>query len=42
MREELQINLETEGDTVRRVQIFKGCDGNTSCPDQMAKALKQL
>ena len=65
------INLETEGDTVRRVQIVKGCDGNTkglarlcegrkidevigllegidckgrgtSCPDQLAKALKQL
>ena len=66
-----QINLETEGDTVRCVQIVKGCDGNTtglarlcegrkisevisllegidckgrgtSCPDQLAKALKQL
>lgn len=66
-----QINLETDGDTVRRVQIVKGCDGNTkglarlcegrkisevigllegidckgrgtSCPDQLAKALKQL
>ena len=66
-----QINLETEGDTVRRVQIVKGCDGNTkglarlcegrkidevigllegidckgrgtSCPDQLARALKQL
>jgi len=65
------INLETEGNTVRRVQIVKGCDGNTkglarlcegrkidevinllegidckgrgtSCPDQLAKALKQL
>lgn len=24
-----QINIETEGDTIRRVQIVKGCDGNT-------------
>ena len=66
-----QINLETEGDTIRRVQIVKGCDGNTkglarlcegrkigdvigllegidckgrgtSCPDQLARALKLL
>ena len=66
-----QINLETEGDTIRRVEIVKGCDGNTkgvarlcegrkvqdviamleginckgrgtSCPDQLAKALKAL
>ena len=66
-----QINLETEGDTIRQVEIVKGCDGNTkglarlcegrkiqdvidmleginckgrgtSCPDQLAKALKQL
>ena len=66
-----QINLETEGDTIRRVEIIKGCDGNTkgvarlcegrkiqdvidmlegidckgrgtSCPDQLARALKQL
>lgn len=65
------INLETEGDTIRRVQIVKGCDGNTkglarlcegrkidevigllegidckgrgtSCPDQLARALKEL
>lgn len=65
------INLETEGDTIRRVQIVKGCDGNTkglarlcegrkidevigllegidckgrgtSCPDQLARALKAL
>ena len=65
------INLETEGDIIRRVQIVKGCDGNTkglarlcegrtinevigllegidckgrgtSCPDQLARALKQL
>lgn len=66
-----QINVEVEGDTVRRVEIVKGCDGNTkgvarlcegrkvqdvidmlsgidckgrgtSCPDQLALALKQL
>lgn len=66
-----QINLETEGDMILRVQIVKGCDGNTkglarlcegrtinevigllegidckgrdtSCPDQLARALKQL
>lgn len=66
-----QINLQTEGDTIRRVEIVKGCDGNTkgvarlcegrkiqdvigmlegidckgrgtSCPDQLARALKQL
>lgn len=66
-----QINTETEGDTIRRVQIVKGCDGNTkglarlcegrkigdvigllegidckgrgtSCPDQLARALKLL
>ena len=66
-----QINLETEGDTIRRVKIVKGCDGNTkglarlcegrkigdvigllvgidckgrgtSCPDQLARALKLL
>lgn len=66
-----QINIETEGDTIRRVQIVKGCDGNTkglarlcegrkigdvigllegidckgrgtSCPDQLARALKLL
>lgn len=66
-----QINLETEGDIIRRVEIVKGCDGNTkgvarlcegrkvqdvigmleginckgrgtSCPDQLARALKQL
>ena len=66
-----KINLETEGDTIRRVEIVKGCDGNTkglarlcegrkvqdvigmlegidckgrgtSCPDQLARALKQL
>lgn len=66
-----QINLQTEGDTIRRVEIVKGCDGNTkglarlcegrkiedvigllegidckgrgtSCPDQLAKALKEL
>lgn len=67
----VMIKLETEGDTVRRVEIVKGCDGNTrglarlcegrkiqdvidlldgidckgrgtSCPDQLARALKQL
>lgn len=66
-----QINIETEGNTIRRVQIVKGCDGNTkglarlcegrkigdvigllegidckgrgtSCPDQLARALKLL
>ena len=66
-----RINLETEGDTIRHVEIVKGCDGNTkglarlcegrkiadvigllegidckgrgtSCPDQLAKALKEL
>ena len=66
-----QINLQTEGDTVRKVEIVKGCDGNTkglarlcegrkiqdvitmlegidckgrgtSCPDQLARSLKQL
>ena len=66
-----QINLETEGDIIKRVEIVKGCDGNTkglarlcegrriqdvigllegidckgrgtSCPDQLARALKQL
>lgn len=66
-----QINIESEGDTIRRVQIVKGCDGNTkglarlcegrkigdvigllegidckgrgtSCPDQLARALKLL
>lgn len=66
-----RINLQTEGDTIRRVEIVKGCDGNTkglarlcegrkiqeviglldgidckgrgtSCPDQLARALKQL
>ena len=65
------INLETEGDMIRRVQIVKGCEGNTkglarlcegrtinevigllegidckgrgtSCPDQLARALKEL
>ena len=66
-----QINLQTEGDTIRRVEIVKGCDGNTkglarlcegrkiqdvigmlegidckgrgtSCPDQLARAVKEL
>lgn len=66
-----QIDVETEGDTVRRVRYTKGCHGNTqglsrlcegmkvqdvisklegidckargtSCPDQLARALKQL
>lgn len=66
-----QINLETEGDIIKHVEIVKGCDGNTkglarlcegrriqdvigllegidcksrgtSCPDQLARALKQL
>lgn len=67
----VNINLETEGDTIRKVEIVKGCDGNTkglarlcegrkvgeviallegidckgrgtSCPDQLARALKTL
>lgn len=67
----LQIDIETEGDTIRRVSFVNGCDGNTkgvarlcegrkiqeviglleginckgrgtSCPDQLARALKQL
>ncbi len=67
----VQIDIETEGDTIRRVSFVKGCDGNTkgvarlcegrkvqdvigileginckgrgtSCPDQLARALKQL
>ena len=66
-----QINLETEGDIIKLVEIVKGCDGNTkglarlcegrriqdvigllegidckgrgtSCPDQLARALKEL
>lgn len=66
-----QIDIETEGDTIRRVNFIKGCDGNTkgvarlcegrkvqdvigmleginckergtSCPDQLARALKQI
>ena len=66
-----QIDIETEGDIIRRVQYTKGCHGNTqgiaklcegrkvsdviarlegidckgrgtSCPDQLARALKQL
>lgn len=67
----LQIDIQTEGDIIRRVSFVKGCDGNTkgvarlcegrkiqdvigtlegidckgrgtSCPDQLARALKQL
>jgi uncharacterized protein (TIGR03905 family) len=66
-----RIDIETEGDTIRRVEIFDGCNGNTkglaqlcvgrkvkdvigllegidckgrgtSCPDQLARALKML
>ena len=66
-----QIDIETEGDTIRRIQYTRGCHGNTqgiaalcvgmkvddviarlegidckgrgtSCPDQLARALKQL
>lgn len=66
-----QIDIETEGDTIRRVQYTRGCNGNTrgiaklcegmkvgdvinrlegidckgrgtSCPDQLARALKQI
>ena len=67
----VQIDIDLEGDTVRRIQYTKGCHGNTqglaalckgmkvqdvisaldginckgrgtSCPDQLARALKQL
>lgn len=67
----LQIDIETEGDTIRAVRYTKGCHGNTqglarlcrgmkvadviarldgidckgrgtSCPDQLARALKML
>ena len=67
----MQIDVETEGDVIRRVQYIRGCHGNTqgigklcegmkvqdviarldgidckgrgtSCPDQLARALKQL
>ena len=67
----VQIDIETEGDTIRKIQFTKGCHGNTqgiaslcvgmkiadviarldginckgrgtSCPDQLARALKQL
>ena len=66
-----RIDIETEGDTIRRVQYTAGCNGNTqgisalvagmkiqdaivrlegiqcsgrgtSCPDQLARALKKL
>ena len=66
-----QIDIETEGDTIRRIQYTKGCHGNTqgiaslcegmkvsdviarlegidckgrgtSCPDQLARALRKL
>lgn len=66
-----QIDIEMEGETIRKVQYTKGCHGNTqgiaklcegrkageliarlegidcrgrgtSCPDQLARALKQL
>ena len=66
-----RIDIETEGDTIRRVQYTRGCHGNTqgiwalvagmkiadvierldgidckgrgtSCPDQLARALKML
>ena len=66
-----QIDIETEGDVIRRIQYTKGCHGNTqgiarlcegmtvgeviarlegidckargtSCPDQLARALKKL
>ena len=67
----VQIDIETEGDVIRKIQYTKGCHGNTqgiaslcagmkipdviarleginckgrgtSCPDQLARALKQL
>lgn len=67
----MQIDIETEGDVIRRVQYTGGCHGNTqgiaalcagmkvdeaiarlegidckgrgtSCPDQLARALKQM
>lgn len=66
-----RIEIQTEGDVIRRIQYTKGCNGNTqgiallcigrkiedviarlegidckgrgtSCPDQLARALKQL
>jgi uncharacterized protein (TIGR03905 family) len=66
-----QIDIETEGDVIRRIQYTQGCHGNTqgvaklcagmkvadvigrlegidckgrgtSCPDQLARALRQL
>ncbi|MBO4447605.1 MAG: TIGR03905 family TSCPD domain-containing protein [Bacteroidales bacterium] len=67
----VQIDIETEGDIIRKVQFTRGCHGNTqgvgklcegrtiseiisrlegincarrgtSCPDQLARALKEL
>ena len=67
----VQMNIETEGDTVKKVKILGGCNGNgqgvsrlvegmkiddvisrlegircgfksTSCPDQLAQALKEM
>ena len=42
------INLELDGDVIKSVEFIGGCDGNlqgiskpTSCPDQLAKALRQ-
>lgn len=35
-----QIDIETEGDVIRSVKYTKG--RGTSCPDQLARALKQL
>ena len=34
--------IDVEDDTIQSVKIFNGCDGKpTSCPDQLAQALKQ-
>ena len=43
------INLEVEGDIIKSVSFTGGCNGNlqggfknTSCPDQLARALESL
>ena len=35
-----QINLQTEGDIIRRVTIVKGCDGNTKGVAQLCEGRK--
>ena len=38
-----RIDIELEGDIVRKIQYTDGCHGRgTSCPDQLARALKSL